>query len=205
MVSRVTRTTILLEFICVMSVWNQACQSSVASLKCLASQIVPSTSILRQSVSTLVIVLPLIPVPLSFCSPARLPYRMITRLFVHYVSPTLVFFTCCCCCKFVIRTFLGIPRKYSRPVCIHVESILSTRGPAMMSDSVGLWDTDVCFLHILMETIVQLPTMHKSPPEVDFESSRPPAKSESWNKPSRQCCAVFPTWQLCRKSFVWWM
>ena len=34
-----------------------------------------------------------------------------------------------------------------------------------------------------------------------FESSKSPAKSESWNKPSLQCCAVFPTWQYCRKSF----
>ena len=92
-----------------------------------------STSILRQSVSTLVIVLPLIQVPLSFCSPARLPYRMITRRFLHNVSPTLVLFSCCCCCKFVTRTFLGIPHKNSRSVCIHVESIPSTRGPAMMS------------------------------------------------------------------------
>ena len=49
------------------------------------------------------------------------------------------------------------------------------------------------------------PEIHKTPPEVDFESSRSPAKSESWNKPSLQCRAVFPTWQYCRKSFVWWM
>ena len=62
------------------------------------------------------------------------------------------------------------------------------------------------FLHIqLTGTNVLLPKIHKTPPEVDFESSRSPAKSESWNKPSLQCCAVFPTWQYCRKSLVWWM
>ena len=56
-----------------------------------------------------------------------------------------------------------------------------------------------------MGTNVQLPKIHETLPGVDFESSRSPAKSESWNKPSRQCCAVVPTWQNCRKSFVWWM
>ena len=90
-----------------------------------------------------------------------------------------------------------------------VESRQSMRNPAskeMISDSVELWDTDVCFLHIqLIGTNVRLPKIHKTLPEVDFESSRPPAKSESWNKPSRQCWAVLPTWQLCRNSFVWWM
>ena len=36
-----------------------------------------------------------------------------------------------------------------------------------------------------------LPKIHKRPPELDFKSSRSPAKSESWNNPSLQCCAVF--------------
>ena len=44
-----------------------------------------------------------------------------------------------------------------------------------------------------------------TPPEVDFESSRSQAKSESRNKPSRQCWAVLPTGQYCRNSFLWWM
>ena len=35
----------------------------------------------------------------------------------------------------------------------------------------------------------------KIAPEVDFESSRSPAKSESWNRPNLQCWAVLPTWQ----------
>ena len=34
-------------------------------------------------------------------------------------------------------------------------------------------------------------------PEVDFESSRSPATSESSNKPNRQCWTVFLTWQYC--------
>ena len=57
-------------------------------------------------------------------------------------------------------------------------SIHSPASNEMMSDSVELWDTDVCFLHIqLMGTSVRLPKIQKTPPEVDFESSRSPAKS----------------------------
>ena len=52
---------------------------------------------------------------------------------------------------------------------------------------------------------VWLPKMHKIPPDVDFESSKSPAKSESWNNPNLHCCAVFPTWQHCLNSHVWWM
>ena len=48
----------------------------------------------------------------------------------------------------------------------------SIRSPAsneMISDSVKLWDPDVCFSHIqLFRTYVRLPKIHKSPPEVDF-------------------------------------
>ena len=40
-------------------------------------------------------------------------------------------------------------------------------------------------------------------PEVDFESSRSPAKSESWNNPNLHCWAIFPTWQHCLYSQVW--
>ena len=73
----------------------------------------------------------------------------------------------------------------------------------MISDSVELWETAVCFLHIqLFGTNVWLPNMHNVPPEVDFESSRSPAKSESWNSPSLPCLAVFPTWQYCLYSLV---
>ena len=46
--------------------------------------------------------------------------------------------------------------------------------------------------------------MHNVPPEVDFESSRSPAQSESWNSPTLHCLAVFPTWQYCLYSHVWW-
>ena len=73
----------------------------------------------------------------------------------------------------------------------------SIRSPAsneITSDSVELCETEVCFLHIhLIGTNVWLPKIHKTPPEVDFESLRSPAKSESWNKPNQQCCAVCPT------------
>ena len=50
----------------------------------------------------------------------------------------------------------------------------------IISDSVELGETDVCFLHIqLVGTHVRLPKMHKLPTEADFESSRSPPKSES--------------------------
>ena len=63
----------------------------------------------------------------------------------------------------------------------------------MTSASVELCETEVCFLHIqLIDTNVRLPKMHKIPPDVDFDSSRSPAKSESWDNPSLHCCAVFP-------------
>ena len=76
----------------------------------------------------------------------------------------------------------------------------------MISDSVELCETEVCFLHIqLIGTNVRLPKMHNVPPEVDFESSRSPAKSESWNSPNLHCFAVLPTWQYCLYSHVWWI
>ena len=76
----------------------------------------------------------------------------------------------------------------------------------MISDSVELWETAVCSLHIrLIGTNVWLPKTHNVPPEVDFESSRSPAKSESWNSPSLHCLAVLPTWQYCLYSQVWWI
>ena len=63
-----------------------------------------------------------------------------------------------------------------------------------------------CFFHTqLTGTNVWLPKIHETPLEVDFESSRSPAKSDSWNQTNLQCCAVFPTWQYCRNSLVWWM
>ena len=50
----------------------------------------------------------------------------------------------------------------------------------MISDSVELCETERCFLHIqLMGTNFRLPKIHKTPPEVDVESSKSPAKSES--------------------------
>ena len=83
---------------------------------------------------------------------------------------------------------------------------LSPVSSETISNSVELWETDVCFLHIqLIGTNVWLPKMHNVPPEVDFESSRSPAKSESWNSPNLHYLAVFPTWQYCLYSLVWWI
>ena len=83
-------------------------------------------------------------------------------------------------------------------------SNLSPVSREMISDSVELWETDVCFLHIqLIGTNVWLPKTHNVPPELDFESSRSPAKSESWNSPSLHCFAVFPTLQYCLYSHVY--
>ena len=71
------------------------------------------------------------------------------------------------------------------------------RKPALReitSASVEQCEPEACFLHLqLIGTNVRLPKMHKIPPDVDFESSRSPAKSESWNNPNLHCCAVFPT------------
>ena len=83
---------------------------------------------------------------------------------------------------------------------------LSPVSREMISDSVELWKTDVCFLHIqLIGTNVWLPKTNNVPPEVDFESSRSPAKSESWNSPNLHCLAVCPTWQYCLYPHAWWM
>ena len=61
-----------------------------------------------------------------------------------------------------------------------IPSNLNAASKEMISDSVELCETEVCFLHIqLIGTNVCLPKMHNVPPEVDFESSRSPAKSES--------------------------
>ena len=79
-------------------------------------------------------------------------------------------------------------------------SNLNPASKEMISDSVELFETEVCFLHIqLIGTNVWLSKTYSVPPEVDFESSRSPAKSESWNSPNLHCCAVFPTWQYCLK------
>ena len=87
--------------------------------------------------------------------------------------------------------------------------IPSMRKPAsreIISASVELCETEVCFLHVqLTGTNVWLPKMHKNSPDVDFKSYRSPAKSKSWNNPTLHRCAVFTTWQYCLNSHVWWM
>ena len=95
------------------------------------------------------------------------------------------------------------PACMLRLVLVILESFQVLQWPNPTSqvqiDSVELWDTDVYFLHIqLIGTNVRLPTMHNTPPDVDFESSRSPAMSESWNNPNRQSWAAFLTWQHWR-------
>ena len=59
-------------------------------------------------------------------------------------------------------------------------SNLNPASEEMISDSVELCETEVCFKHIqLIGTNVWLPQKHNVPPDVGFESSRSPAKSES--------------------------
>ena len=55
------------------------------------------------------------------------------------------------------------------------------------------------------ERVFNFQRYKKIPLEVDFESSKSPAKLQSWNKPSRHCWAVLPTWQYCRWLHVWWI
>ena len=58
-----------------------------------------------------------------------------------------------------------------------IPSNLNPASKEMISDSVELCETEVCFLHIqLIGTNVGLPQMHNVPTDVDFESSRSPAK-----------------------------
>ena len=99
-----------------------------------------------------------------------------------------VWFGHCCCLKVELSITVSQRSRAGNP---------SIRNPAsreMISDSVELCETAVCFLHIqLTGTNVLVPKMHKTPPEVDFEDSSSPAKSESWSKPNRQCCTVLPT------------
>ena len=119
-----------------------------------------------------------------------------------------------CNIVFIVRFFFpltGCPvRSETREIFPKTETIRSHSSRAgkpsklspvsreMVSDYVELWETAVCFLHIqLIGTNVWLPKMHNVPPEVDFESSRSPAKSESWNSPNLHSLAVFPTWQYC--------
>ena len=85
-------------------------------------------------------------------------------------------------------------------------SYLSPVSKEIISDSVELWETDVCFLHIhLIGTNVWLPKVHNAPPEVDFESFKISRKVSPETVPNLHCLAVFPTWQYCLYSLVWWI
>ena len=72
-----------------------------------------------------------------------------------------------------------------------IPSFLNPAFKEMISDSVELCETAVCFSHIqLLGTNVWLPKTHNVPPEVDFERSISPAKSESGNSPRLHCLTV---------------
>ena len=84
--------------------------------------------------------------------------------------------------------------------------ILNPASKEMISDSVICAKLKfVSYTSQLIGTNVWLPRTHNVPPDVDIDSSRSPAKWESWNSPSLHCVAVLPTWQYCLNSNVWWM
>ena len=61
-----------------------------------------------------------------------------------------------------------------------IPSNLNPASKEMITDSVEQCETEVCFLHIqLIGTNVLLPKTHIVPLQMDFVSSRSPAKSES--------------------------
>ena len=81
-------------------------------------------------------------------------------------------------------TLIRISVKNSNDQIPHVKRgytvHLNPASKEIISDSVELCETEACFLHIqLIGANVWLPKVHNVPPEVDFESSRSPAKSES--------------------------
>ena len=87
-----------------------------------------------------------------------------------------------------------------------IPSIIKPASKEMISDSVELCETEVCLLHIqLIGRNVWLPKMHNVPPEVEFESSRSPAKSESWKSQPALFCNTIHITTLCIYSHVWWM
>ena len=87
----------------------------------------------------------------------------------------------------------------------------SMRNPAsseIISASVLLWDTAVCFFQVSeIGTHVCDPNMRRTPPDVDFESVKFPAKSAFWKNPSLQSIPWFPTSTVCDSLFdewSWW-
>ena len=92
------------------------------------------------------------------------------------------------------RSFRFCATIRSRKSRAGIPSNLNPASKEMMSNSAELRETEVCFLHIqLIGTNGWPPKTHNVPPEVDFESSRSPAKWESWNSHSLHCLAVLPT------------
>ena len=89
-------------------------------------------------------------------------------------------------CMFGLTTADGFPRSSLSLSWVHlflragIPSMRKSASREIISASVELCETEVCFLHIqLIGTNVWLPKIHKTPPDVHFESSTSPAKSES--------------------------
>ena len=73
-----------------------------------------------------------------------------------------------------------------------IPSVRKSVSREIISASVELCETEVCFLHIqLFGTKVRLPKMHKSPSDVYFESSRFPAKSVLKQPQTALLCRFF--------------
>ena len=73
-------------------------------------------------------------------------------------------------------------------------SVHSPESREITSDSVELCETRSLFLADPTDWDESSTSkIHKTPLEVEFESSRSPAMSESWNKSGLQCCAVYAT------------
>ena len=86
-------------------------------------------------------------------------------------------------------------------------SNLSPMSKEMISDSAELWETAVCFLHIQTYWNKTYDFQKRSmfTPKWILNPQDILQKSESWNNPNPHCLAMFPTWQYCLYSHVWWL
>ena len=108
-------------------------------------------------------------------------------------------------CSILFGTEWNILITKSQRVRAEIPTMRKPASREMISASVELCETEVCFLHIqLIGTNVWFPKIHKTPSDVLSLRDLLP-KPVSWNNPSLRCCAVFPTEQNCRYSLAWWM